>query len=325
MKKILYSLLLLLAASSFLAQAQEAAVKIDGKLVYLKAGNSLPYWLSAGQTIAPAQNISFLSAMQFSADSASHSLKFDQVFKIANLSTVPAGKAWKIEAIAYDTLIAATNLSTIQVPSNGTYSSGGSGGSTANTPILYQSPKVFSTAGTCTWVDPPGVTSICIEIGGGGGNGGGVSSSSSYIFGGGGGAGAYAYQCFTVVPGTSLTINVGASGSASSVVNLITALPGANGITATNSNQTGAGGAGGTSTASFSVAGGAGTIGGINNQSGAGGKAYNGGAGGVPQSLTCSLGAPGTAPGGGGSGAVCQSSMSFSGGAGAPGQVIIYW
>jgi hypothetical protein len=321
MKKILYSLLLLLAASSFLVQAQEAAVKIDGKLVYLKAGNSLPYWLSDGQTIAPAQNISFLSAMQFSADSASHSLKFDQVFKIASLSTVPAGKAWKIEAIAYDTLISTTSMGAVMMPSGTSASTSSSSSSTSNTPVLYKSPKVFDVAGSYQWMVPPGVTSICVEIWGGGGNGGDKSYNAS---GGGGGGGGYGYQCFSVVPGTIYNLVVGGAAANSTFSNLVTAFAGSNGISGGN-NVNGSGGLGGGSTATVNFTSSTGQTGSF-TYSGAGGSAYNGGTGGIRTLGGCSNGTDGTAPGGGGGGSFGSNCGSGGiGGKGASGQVIIYW
>lgn len=319
--------LLILCCIGFSASlyAQDAAVKIDGQLVYLKAGNSLPYWLKAGQTIAPSKNVSFLSAMEFNSDSSSHVLKYDQVIKIAGLSTVPTGKVWKLEAVAYDTLLSTTNLSSIQLPANGTSASSIASGSTSNTPVLYQSPKTFSTAGTYQWVVPPGVTSICIEIWGGGGAGGTSTTSAVWNGSGGGGGGGYGYQCFTVIPGTNYSVVVGGEGDTSSVGTLIFATGGAAGVAATNAPTIG--GVGGTSSSSFHVDGESGRNS-VWPNIGGGGKSYNGGLGGDSIKATSSgqNGLDGNAPGGGGSG--CMKYMlgnPVSPGKGAPGQVIIYW
>ena len=322
--------LLILCCIGFSASlyAQDAAVKIDGQLVYLKAGNSLPYWLKAGQTIAPSKNVSFLSAMEFNSDSSSHVLKYDQVIKIASLSTVPAGKVWKIEAVAYDTVLSSTNLSSIQLPANSTSASSIASGSISNTPILYQSPKVYDLAGTYQWMVPPGITSICVEIWGGGGNGGRKSTSTS-ASGGGGGAGGYGYECFTVTPGTIYNITVGGIGGTSTFGVLLTASGGSNGGNGGLSwGAGGSGGLGGTCNATVNFTGINGTAG---NQSisGIGGSAYNGGLGGAGSSTLCAVGNTGSSPGGGGGGAFsdgytnCNSSA--NGGSGAPGQVIIYW
>lgn len=317
--------LLILCCIGFSASlyAQDAAVKIDGQLVYLKAGNSLPYWLKAGQTIAPSKNVSFLSAMEFNSDSSSHVLKYDQVIKIASLSTVPTGKVWKIEAVAYDTVLSSTNLSSIQLPANGTGASSIASGSTSNTPVLYQSPKTFSTAGTYQWVVPPGVTSICIEIWGGGGPGG--TSPFNINFGptGGGGGGGYGYQCFTVIPGSSYSIVVGGEGDTSSVGTLIYATGGTAGAPGSSAVSS-SGGIGGTASSSFYVNGENGTT--AIGQVGAGGNCYNGGKGGFIKHTGCTSGIDGSAPGGGGSG--CWTSNcgpTAIPGKGAPGQVIIYW
>jgi hypothetical protein len=325
MKKILYYLLLLLVASSFLAQAQEAAVKIDGQVVYLKAGNSLPYWLKAGQSIAPSKNVSFLSGIEFNSDSTNHVLKYDQVIKIASSSTVPAGKVWKIEAIAYDTLISTTSMGAVMLPSGTSASTSSSSSTTSNTPVLYKSPKVFNVAGSYQFLVPPGVTSICVEIWGGGGNGG---WRNVYWSGGGGGGGGYGYQCFSVVPGTIYNLTVGASGGQSSFSTLLTAYQGANGEDGMGI-ATGAGGAGGTSTATVTMTGKSGLAGGNSGSvyySGAGGAAYNGGVGAAGATNGCANGNDGVAPGGGGSGGFGSNCGSGgAGGKGASGQVIIYW
>ena len=328
--------------------AQDAAVKIDGKQVYLKAGSSLPYWLSAGQTIAPAKNVSFLSAMQFSADSATHVLKFDQVLKIASLATVPAAKAWKIEAVAYDTLITPTNTNAIQLPANGNLGANGSGSSSAaNTPQIYQSPMVFSSPGTYQWFVPPGVTNICVELWGGGGSGG-VSDLnnaslnyyiSTLVAAGGGGAGAYGYQCLNVIPSTVYTITVGAggiasvnsgtAGGASSFSNLVYADGGAAGANGTPQNPIGAGGAVGVSNASFYAANfGNGLAAQSPDFAGAGGSAYLGGVGGQGSHLDICISTNGGFASGGGGG--CARSgwfrpESLAPGNGGNGKVVIYW
>ncbi len=324
MKKILYSLLLILIASSFLAQAQEAAVKIDGQLVYLKAGNSLPYWLKAGQSIAPSKNVSFLSGIEFNSDSTNHVLKYDQVIKIASLSTVPAGKVWKIEAIAYDTLMLSTSIGETMLPNNTTTTGSAASASSSNTPALYKSPKIFDIAGSYQWMVPPGVTSICVEIWGGGGNGGRGGTSNCWP-GGGGGGGGYGYQCFSVVPGTIYNLIVGGSAAQSSFSTLISANGGTNG--GNGATTVGGAGTGGSSNAVINFTGKNGAAGSTvstTNYGGAGGYSYNGGLGAITNSSAAAVVPPmnGESPGGGGSGG---SSCSQSGGAGAPGQVIIYW
>ena len=311
--------------------AQDAAVKIDGQVVYLKAGNSLPYWLKSGQTIAPSKNVSFLSAMEFNSDSTNHILKYDQVIKIASLSTVPTGKVWKVEAVAYDTIITTTSVGAVMLPS-GTAGTSTKGTASSTLPVLYQSPKTYSKAGTWQFVVPPGITSICIEAWGGGGSGGYPGGGSAgYSYGGGGGAGGYGYQCFNVISGTVYTVVVGAggtvgnSGGTSSVGNLIYSYGGsvAPSGAASGSNLLSYGGTGGSSTATFSVP----AVNGDNTDNnwgyvGKGATAYNGGAGGS------GTGVAGSAPGGAGSGGTVGplgGNSYKSPGSGADGQVIIYW
>ncbi|WYW02705.1 tail fiber protein [Pseudomonas phage vB_PpuM-Peetri] len=74
---------------------------------------------------------------------------------------------------------------------------------------------VFATSGT--WVCPPGVTRIFVSGCGGGGGGGGGAGNSPTGSGGGGGGGAAQYgicEPYTVVPGQSYAITIGARGSA---------------------------------------------------------------------------------------------------------------
>lgn len=69
------------------------------------------------------------------------------------------------------------------------------------------------TAGTGkTWNVPSGVTRIRLRCGGGGGGGGYTSSGTAGNHGGGGGGGGYVEADVTVVPGSTITYNIGASG-----------------------------------------------------------------------------------------------------------------
>ncbi len=239
MKSILTFLFFALMPTILFAQSDPVLI-IDGTTTTFKSGLSFPYWLKAGQTINLGTNVKSISALEFTIDSAN--LKFSQVLSITNLQTVPAGKAWKLEALGFG--------------GNGQTTGGFS---TASAPSIFISPKIFNEPGTFDWIVPPSVTSICVEVWGAGG-------STSTNFGGGGGA--YGYECFSVIPGTHYTIIVGtggtysnnSAGESSSLGNLIIANGGSNGPS---------GGIGGTSTAQFNLQGGNGSI---NN----GGKGANG-------------------------------------------------
>lgn len=116
--------------------------------------------------------------------------------------------------------------------------------------------SIFTNNGVFTV--PAGVNSVTIEMVGAGGAGGGNG-------GGGGGGGGYASGTFTVVPGTTHTVTVGAGGSgiATSISGLaITATAGGNGTFVANP---GIGGGG---------AGGVGSGGTVNHTGGAGGGGY---------------------------------------------------
>jgi len=264
---------------------------IDGTPVKFQGDLSLPYWVSAGKTIAFSVDAISASILEFNIDS--NELQFNQVLHLTTSGTVPAGKAWKIEAIGLG-----PNSSAIPT----------SGFSTTATPEIFTSPVTFSTPGTYSWIVPPGITNVCVEAWGGGGDGGNGVFSTFSNSGGGGGGGGYGYDCFTVVPGASYSLTVGGSGQASSLGTLILANGGTNGSYSGGSG-TGSSGFGGSSAASFN----------INGADGAGrdgGTGANGGLGGI--GVNNGNGSAGNFPGGGGGGGA-------AGGDGAAGQLIIYF
>ena len=281
--------LILCACISSVSSFSQAIITIDGVNTTFSDGLSLPYWLKAGQSVGLVSNVKSISIIEFTADS--NNLTFSKVISLTGSQTVPSGKVWKIEALGL-----------------GINGQTAGGFSTSTIPTIFTSPKTFSTAGTFTWIVPPGVTNICIEVWGGGGTGATVTG----IYAGAGGGGGYGYQCFSVVPGASYVVVVGGSAGSSSVGSLISANGGANGVGTV-------GGAGGTSSATFNISGTNG--GGSAGDGGNGGNGGNGGAGGG-----C-YGSPGAAPGGGAGGRYYNAGTCLGGAAatGAIGRVIIYW
>ena len=78
--------------------------------------------------------------------------------------------------------------------------------------------QVFTSSGTFTV--PTGVTSLsCVVVGGGGGSTG--CSGAGQYSGAGGGGGGLAYGTFSVTPGSTVTVQVGAGGTAGTNKNLI--------------------------------------------------------------------------------------------------------
>lgn len=225
MKYILTYLFFALIPTMIMAQSDPVLI-IDGTNTTFKSGLSFPYWLKEGQTINLGSNVKSISVLEFTIDN--ENLKFSQVLSITNLQTVPVGKAWKMESLGFG-----GNGQSIN------------GISTNVVPIIFTSPKYFSSPGSYNWIVPPGVTNIYVEVWGAGGG-----SNGSYL----GGGGGYGYECFTVIPGTNYTIVVGAgtsyyNGGSSSFGSLIVS----NGGTAASGNS---GGIGGTSNAQFNITGG---------------------------------------------------------------------
>ena len=306
-KKMKYNLTFAFLFLIGLLQAQKTpTLIIDGTPVKFQGDLSLPYWVSAGKTIAFSLDAISASVLEFNIDS--NALQFNQVLHLTTSGTVPAGKAWKIEAIGL-------GVNSSEIPT--------SGFSTAATPTIFTSPVTYSTPGTYTWVVPPGVTNICVEAWGGGGAGGGGYYPAQY-HGGGGGGGGYGYDCFTVVPGSNYTVTVGSQAQTSSVGSLIAATGGKNGTSA-SSTAHGVSGLGSNSTATFNISGNDGLFSGSGSQAvGNGGTAGNGGLGGSGGLSVA--GKDGKFPGGGGGGGGTSSSyQSRYGGAGANGQIIIYF
>ena len=228
---------------------------------------------------------------------------------------------------------------------------GTNGGLAPSLSAIPHNIQVFNASGT--FVVPPYVTTIMVEVWGGGGGGGGSGSVSTNGFsggnGGGGGGGGYGKDIISVTPGSNMVVTVGSGGAggANGVIILGVALSGGTGgtggtssvgsVSATggaggqggaagsnNSNgNAGNGGNPGTSTAKISINGGQG--GGGNNSGGSnqpGGAGANGGFGGVGSVVGRFPGSfqVGQRPGGGGA----------SGGGsavnnGADGSVIIYY
>jgi hypothetical protein len=203
----------------------------------------------------------------------------------------------------------------------------------------YGQTSTYSTAGTYSFTVPAGVTSLKIEAWGGGA-GGPASAGPSYRRGGGGGA--YAGEsAYTVVPGTSYTVTVGAGGSLSdtsagglsSFGSIVVAkgastylggtaaastgsirYSGGNGGTTAGTYGNGGGGSGGAGGAGG--VGGAGTsTGGVGGTAGAAGSGTAGGTGGIGGYAIAATG--GSFPGGGGG----ERSSSGGSAAGAGGQV----
>lgn len=219
-----------------------------------------------------------------------------------------------------------------------------------------QTVNTYSTPGSYTWTCPYDVTSIQVECWGAGGSGGGASANPSA--GGGASGGAYTkHPTFSVTPGQTYTIEVGAGGASSSgngsnggdswfsssvSIKAVGGLggtgsstvsytaPGASAVTSGNVGGTVNyyGGAGGTGAASGVSGGGGGGSAGSGSDGNAasgttGGVAVtNGGAGGDGQSITAN-GNPGTSPGAGGAGARTGTGANKSGGAGGDGKVVL--
>ena len=95
MKTILLSSLLTI---SILVKAQiNPTLIIDNQPVKFQGNTSLPYWISAGKTIALGQDAVSISILEFTLNNSN--LEFNQAIHLTSSSLVPTGKVWKIEGI----------------------------------------------------------------------------------------------------------------------------------------------------------------------------------------------------------------------------------
>lgn len=98
---------------------------------------------------------------------------------------------------------------------NGAGTSNSSAASNSATPFQPVGQDAYTSPGTYSWVAPAGVTSVSIVAVGGGGAGspGGNFGGPRFCGSGGSGAGLGYKNNYTVVPGTSYTVVVGAGGA----------------------------------------------------------------------------------------------------------------
>ena len=219
--------------------------------------------------------------------------------------------------------------------------------------VFGQTKTTVTAAGTTSFTAPTGVTSLTVQTWGSGGAGGGSNLNKKP--GSGGGGGAYNFSnSITVTPGTTYSNSVvvgaggtgavgtsGTNGNASSVTFGLSLLAnGGRGGTANSVNTSPAGdggaagtfkggnGGSGTQNVNGPGGGGGGSAGtaaaGNNGTSAAAGAAVTGGGAGGAQGAQSISGSAGSSPGGGGGGGGDKAGANnTSGGAGAPGQIII--
>src|SRR5574343_410893 len=193
---------------------------------------------------------------------------------------------------------------------------------------LFSNMEVYSNPGTFSFTIPSGITKIMIEVWGAGGGGGNSSVSVVGTMTSGSGGG-YGKEIFSVTPGTTYSIVVGAGGTTgggnggnSSFGSLISATGGQGGLNLGSSfflpN-------GGTSTAAFNITGQAGVLGYSSNSQGAVGGGSFGSFGGRAGYNGVTAG-PGNSPGGGGASGSGFSTATYTPGAiGGNGRVVIWY
>ncbi len=269
-------------------------IKIDGNDIVASeahpSGIKLPSWLTAGQTLAKAQNTYSIAVIEFTVNGTA--LEYSQNISVTSNQIVPAGKVWKIESIHKDAGIIA--------------------------PIVTS----YTTPGTYTFT-PSCSGTYLVKVWGAGG-GGGAYVPSCNADGNGGGGGGYVEARFVLLSTVSYTITVGAGGLGGTLNHAVAPTNGGNsGVVALAISAFGGGGAKYPCIAGSGGVGGYG-IGGNVYSGGGGGSGYGGNGGhgeGLGAPVSSTGGIMGNSPGGGGGGSAYPATA--NGGNGGNGQVDI--
>jgi hypothetical protein len=184
--------------------------------------------------------------------------------------------------------------------------------------------SVYSNPGTYSWPVPSGVTFIIAEVWGAGGGGYASSGGSSGGAGsGGGGGGGYAKEFFSVTPGATISLVVGAGGIGGSCSYFGSSNGTSGGFSQILSTIAGGGGGGYWDNGTQGGIGGTGISSYLKFQ-GSKGSFPNGGSGGFGGGIGATgYSNNGQSPGGGGSGNA--PGCSAKAGDGASGKIIIWW
>lgn len=109
--QLLFALLILLISVGASAQT----IIVDGDDVLVSDQAKFPFWLKAGQTLAASTNVVSISVIEYNvlaSPAGGNVLTLEQVVKVTTNQTVPANKAWKVEAVLLDPALATTSPQT---------------------------------------------------------------------------------------------------------------------------------------------------------------------------------------------------------------------
>jgi hypothetical protein len=193
------------------------------------------------------------------------------------------------------------------------------------TSYIGPSSQLFTSSGTFTV--PSGITAVKITVVGGGGGGAGVPGSCGFTAAFNGGYGGTAIAFVTgLTPGGTISITVGAAGTAGAAGNNAGGTGGTSSAGAYASASGGVGGGVAAPTGTWG-AGGAGTTGTFIGKGAGGATVINGSLFGIGGASRTSdgTGNAGTGRGAPGSGGGSSSAATFAGGAGSAGMVLVEW
>lgn len=91
--------------------ANSQTITVDGDDVLVSDQAKFPFWLKAGQTLAASTNVVSISVIEYNvlaSPAGGNVLTLEQVVKVTTAQTVPANKAWKVEAVLLDPALASS-------------------------------------------------------------------------------------------------------------------------------------------------------------------------------------------------------------------------
>lgn len=101
-----------LGVLSIAATGFSQTILVDGTSVLVSDQAKFPFWLAAGKSLAVQTNVVSISVIEYNvvaSPAGGNILTLERVIHVTSSATVPANKAWKVEAVLLDPALAASS------------------------------------------------------------------------------------------------------------------------------------------------------------------------------------------------------------------------